>query len=1152
VCVPNHMDPALRPQKRPTLEEILAEGIRVGSAILADLGGLTQDALFARKCHAIEGGHLRDLDPSSRLIALAVTDTCLEYAHDLDAIVDSFNQRCEVLPATIELLGSAQSGAFRDTRTLDELWANLRESGETLGFAVATAIALSGELPLQIHSAEVIGRAEPRSKQTLLAYAVGYACRHGCLHARHLALQVLASEKMAPEPVLAVLKGLGEGLLEPGLLWVRDASSKAIQDAETWGVASRACAGIAFHLNAPIAFELAEQGLRFTQSIRDTTALLLQLLEHADEATSASFLASLEARWSHQPFNLRGACIAIGGLPPAGHSCWESELHPRVILQLLKLLQENSDAHERLAEWAGRLLFHWDDRVRQKVLEFLTRSLRRTPAARVIPLGESAEIIRLPATTLARSPLRQLQAAVWAADSDAFVEIVGRMKRNEKRRAVKLLLRAVDVPDMAMRREILRALALVGTPKDGDAILRIGKRLRTLEGHVVDALIGVKATVSAEELGELFDRRLKWADDQATGALCEIVGDSAIPYLIEALSTRFFPPARAGAARTIAKERFLAGVFALRKAALTDSNDDVRGIAGAGLRALNCTPPGTDDMAGYVLSYCPIKTLDAMTAKAKEAGVRALPGLRQTLANGSWMRRRAACKVLASIGGNDAIEELKIALLDVDEDVRLVALESLFTCGWKPKKAREKTLAAIASRRLESLTLVTSDRDLATLNEALNLGGHVFRNEVLDLLERLPEWDVSMAKSGLLAGIRLNWLAMIEGVEGLETTLRLLDLTWQSMPHRVRLARGLQQVEPERLLAAVHNTNCGWRAVEAVCRSLGRRDDDRAAVILEEFLKHRDDDVRRAAFEALAEVGTARAAEAVLEGLPTPFREDRRPAAHALSAIGDNALPVLAGLTKSDWWEYREAAAQAFSYWRGDRTVAVDNLLTLAVDPEPRVSQTAREALVAHGLRPTSQGVLGMLGEAQSLTLEGLEAWLGFSSAGRIENPAVVDFLEKLIRKSKPDELMFRIDLVATLRATPLIGLLEELVKDEDGHLGVSLSASDTLRRVVGEGCPCCTSRGTVDCPGCVGRGEQTCGVCLGESVLLATCPDDECTAGMTMRDIASAACKTCRGTGKISLRCECATGATTCLVCSGGGRIRCPLCDGGGTLVQR
>jgi HEAT repeat protein len=1146
------MDPVSQPQNRPTLEEILADGIRVGSSVLAELENVPRDALFPQRCHAIQKAHLRDLAPSSRLITLAVTDTCLEYVQDLDAIVDSFNQRCEVLPATIELLGSAQNGAFRDTRTLDELWANLRESGETLGFAVATAIALSGELPLQIHSAEVIGRTEPRSKQTLLAYAVGYACRSGCRHARHLALQTLASEKMPSEAVLAVLKGLGEGLLESGLSWVKNASDTALQDAESWSVASRACAAIAFQVQAPVAFELAEQGLRFTQSIRDTTALLLHLLEQADEATATAFLASLEARWSYQPFSLRGACIAIGGLPIDGHPCWEAELHPLVLLQLLKLLEENADANQRLAEWAGRLLFHWDDRVRQKVLKFLTRSLRRTPVARAIPLGENAEVIRLPATTLARSPLRQLQAAVWAGDSDAFVEIVGRLKRNEKRRAVNLLLRAVDVPDMAMRREILRGLALIGTPKDGDAILRIAKRLRTLEGHVVDALIGSKANIPVEALGQLFNRRLKWADDQATGALCEIVGESAIPYLIEALSTRFFPPARAGAARTIVKERFLAGVFALRKAALTDSNDDVRGIAGAGLRSLNCTPPGTDDMAGYVLSYCPIKKLDTMTAKAKEAGGRALPGLRQTLANGSWMRRRAACKVLASIGGDDAIEELKGALLDVDEDVRLAALESLFSCGWKPKEPREKTLAAIASRRLESLTLIERDRDMATLNESLNLGGHVFRNEVLDLLERLPEWDVSMAKSGLLAGIRLNWLAMIEGEEGLKTTLMLLDLTWQSMPHRVRLARGLQEVEPDRLLAAVKSAKCGWRAAEAVCRSLGRRGDDSAAVVLEDFLVHQDDDVRRAAFEALAEIGTARAAQAILQGLATPFREDRRPAAHALSAIGDHALPVLTDLIKSDWWEYREAAAQAFSYWRGDRTVAVDNLLTLAVDPEPRVSQTAREALVGHGLRPTDQGVLAMLEKAQGLTLEGMEAWLGFSSTGSIQNPAVVEFLEKLLRKSKPDELMFRIDLVATLRATPLIGLLEELVTDEDGHLGVSLSASDTLRRVVGETCPCCKSRGTVDCPGCAGRGEQTCTVCLGESVLLVTCPDDECTAGMTMRDIASAPCKTCRGTGKISLRCECATGATTCLVCSGGGRIRCPLCDGGGTLILR
>ena len=207
---------------------------------------------------------------------------------------------------------------------------------------------------------------------------------------------------------------------------------------------------------------------------------------------------------------------------------------------------------------------------------------------------------------------------------------------------------------------------------------------------------------------------------------------------------------------------------------------------------------------------------------------------------------------------------------------------------------------------------------------------------------------------------------------------------------------------------------------------------------------------------------------------------------------------------------------------------------------------------MAHGLRPTKRGIKKMLASAQSLTIEGLEAWLGFSAAGRIIDASAITFLERLLRQSKPDDLMFRLDLIAALRVTELVPFLEELIGDEEGHLGVALAASDTLRRVVGENCPCCNSRATVDCPGCSGKGEQTCSICLGESVLMATCPDPECTAGMTMRDIASAPCKTCRGVGKISLRCECATGAMTCEVCSGGGRIRCPLCDGAGTLLQR
>ena len=1149
------MEPAIQPESDPSVETILTLGICAGSQLLEELQAISAPSRTRRRIHRVEGEILAPLDPLSRLVALAVTDLSLESVEDLELLEEHFSRRCEVLPATIELLESAKRGSFRDTRTMDELWANLRESGDTLGFAVATAIALSAELPLQIHAAEVIGRMEPHVKQELLAYAVGRACRSGCRHARHLTLQLLASEKFERRTIIATIKGLGEGELRVGLAWIEKVATCAMQDAETWSVAARKAAGIGFELKLPRARELAECGLRYGQSIGRTTALLTELIESTDAHTAKSFLRWLRKRWRTLPFGLRGALLSLSKREEVrrhDHPCWAHECHPLVLLTLLQDLQSNMETDSFYIEWAGRLLFHWDERVRLKVLEYLTQSSRKAAIPRPIPLSESAEVIRLPATSMSRSALHQLQAAIWSADSESLLDIVHSLKRGEKRRAVKLMLHAILVPDMAMRREILKSLALVGTRRETAAILTIGKKLRTLEGHVVDALHGTESEVPTAAITELFDRRLKWADLQATETLYDLVGSELLPHLIKALNTRFFPPARSGAARTIASKKLLAGVFALRKAALVDSNEEVRGFAASGLRTLNCKVPSTDEVSGYVLSYCPIKKLEPMTLKAREAGVRALPGLRQTLANGSWMRRRAACQVLATIGTKDAIVELKSALLDVDEDVRLAALEALFSCGWKPKGAKEKTLAAIASRRLESLVIATRDRHMDTLNAALKLGGHVFRNEVLDLLERLPEWKPSSAQLGLLAGIRLDWAGLVEANDGVETTLKLLDLTWQSMPHRARLARGLNQVSPASLANAIESTNCGWRALEAVCRSLAREEDDDAARLLSTYVTHRDDDVRRAAFEALATVGTAVAAQSIALGLETPFREDRRPAAHALAAIGKTALPVLKKLASSDWWEYREAAAQAFAYWRGDRGPAVDGLLTLAVDPEPRVSQTAREALMSHGLRASNAGIRRMLSHAQGLTIEGLEAWLGFSSKGEILDAGTIEFLEKLLRRSKPDELMFRVDLVATLRATNLIPYLEELVADEDTHLGVALAASDTLRRVMGDPCPCCTNRGTVDCPGCAGKGEQTCGICLGDSVLQATCPDTECTAGMTMRNIASAPCKTCRGTGKISLRCECGTGSMTCAVCSGGGRIRCPLCDGAGTLIQR
>ena len=1141
------MLPALVRNSVVSVEEALSEGIEAAREVMAALENVPAGETHQSWSHQVQERAFGGISALSRLIALAVTDVAIEYVDGGDNLPESFAHRSEVLPATIELLESAISGAFSDARTLDELWTNLRDAGEALGFAVATSVAMSGELPLQLHSAEVVSRLEPRSKRLLICYGIGNATRDGCLHGRHLCSQLLASEKTERAVVVAVLKGLGGGLIGAGLEWLLSTGSRAVQDVESWSAAARSSAMVAFDVRHSLSFELAAFGLRYGPGIRRTTAHVRALLEAADAKEANAFRRWLRRNWWRLPYNLRGATYNVSVNASAADPCWRSERHPLVLALLLDSMEPDISADSSEWRWIRELLFHWDERVRQRVVELLSRSQRRPSAARPIAVSSNAEVIDLPPISLGRTALGRLQAAVWTADADVLVELAQNLKKSEKRRAMKLLLAAVQVPDMALRRAALQAMGQVGEAKDGGDILRVAMRFRTLEGYVVEALLEVGAIDQLDDLAELFNRRLKWADDQATDAFCSLADDAAIPHLINALNTRFFPPARSGAARAIAKGKHLPGVFALRKMAVGDTNDEARSTAARALKALNCKVPGSNELAGYMLSFCPIKELENAAEKAKLAKAYALPGLRQTLAKSSWMRRRAVCGVLATIPTKEAEKELLGALLDVDEDVRLAALEALFSRGWKPQNPREKTLAAIAARRMESLTLVERDRDLGTLTDALNLGGHVFRNEVLDLLERVPEWSVSDANISAIAGIRMSWRAMIEADDGVEIALQLLDLTWQSMPHRARLSRGLGHVEPSRLLSAVRQTQCGWRAVEAVCRLLARPNDDDAAEVLERFVLHQDDDVRRAAYESLATVGTRRAAEAVVVGLGTPFREDRRPAAQALAAIGQNALPTIAALVKSEWWECREAAAQAFAYWRGDLRVAADGLLSLAVDAEPRVSQTARDALVTHGVRPTTSGILRMLPRAQSSTIDGLGPWLGLFADGGVQEEKVLAGLEKLLEKSKADKLMFRIELVATLRARHLIPWLENVLTSDEKHLGVKFAAADALRQLGGKTCQLCTGRASVDCPGCSGKGEQTCPTCVGEAVLAVACPDEECNAGMAMRDISSAPCKTSRGIGQITMRCECVTGACTCQVCGGAARIRCPLCDGTG-----
>lgn len=1138
------MLPALTSDVELTLETLLYEASQASSSMLDELARPTRSKFRSSRSRRIQEKFLNPLSPPARVLALAMTDVALELVPDLDAVHEEFMLRREILEASSDLLQSGIDGAFCDVRTLDELWLNLRDGTDSLGFAVATALALSLEIPLQLASVETLWRVEPRRKQLLLCYAIGAATRSGCSHALHLCSQVFVSDERDRGATLGVLKGLGAGSVSDGFSWLLHVVQSSVQDLETWAAAARLVAPLALELRHSAAYDLAEFGMRFGPGLRRTTRYLRAFLAACPPRKSVAFQNHLLRRWRFLPFNLRGALVQCdpGGL--LEHDVWDTELHPIVLGCRLDGIEAQGEDASMPVMWLRRLLFHWDERLKQRVIALLSRRSSGPSIARPLPRKGAGKLLEIPPASLARTPLERLQVAAWNADSDAIVEHARTLPEGDRDQGMKLLLSVIEVPDMALRRAAIDGMGVIGRPDDGPVILRIARRLRTLEGHVVHALLAIGASVDLADLAELFNRRLKWADDHAMEAFCALASDQASPLVIHALTTRFFPPARGGAARAIAKERYLPGVFGLRKMALGDTNPEARAAASNALRSLNCKVPHTDELAGYVLSICPIKDLEAAIQRARTAGASALPGLRQTLAKSSWMRRRAACHVLATLPGAEAGAELKRMLEDADEDVRMAALEALLGRGWRPTNAREKTLASLASRRLESLLIHPHDRHLPTLSAALSLGGHVFRNEVLELLERLPGWSVADESAATVAGVRMNWRTLVTATGGVDTCLRLLDLTWQAMPHRSRLARGLARVAPQELQQAVRRTRPGWRAIEMVCGALGRAGDDVAAEVLEGFVLHQDDDVRRSAFEALGVVGTSRAAGAVVAGLNTPFREDRRPGAQALAAIGRPALATLREMARADWWEIRETAAQTFAFWRGDLRVATERLLLLALDPEPRVAQTARDALVGHGLRPSTRGLRKLLPSAQETLIEALAPWLGFEPDGTLGDASIVTAFEKIVTTSSPNEKVARLSLLPFFRAVDLVPWVESLVTDSQKHLGVRFAATEALRRMSEIACRLCVGRLSVDCPGCGGVGEQACTRCEGQGVVSAACPDPHCNAGSTTRLISSTPCKTCRGKGKISARCECGSGCGPCQGCGGAARIRCPLCD--------
>ncbi|MCA9518920.1 MAG: HEAT repeat domain-containing protein, partial [Myxococcales bacterium] len=959
-----------------------------------------------------------------------------------------------------------------------------------------------------------------------------------------------------PAVRLGVARGLGHGRLRDGLAWVAAAARHAIFDRPAWTRACQALAPAVLALPGDEAFAVLVAALAGDDVDAATaSALLDRLLGAAPEPDRRPLVAGLVAVWTRFGPDVRASLLAAAlplGVTPAVEALL-GERSAIVVTRVLRSLDEGAldlDAAQRRELFAG-LADHPNDAIRGAIAR---RLLDAGNLGHDDGDGGVGELLALPPQALVRTELDRLHAALYGGDSDAVADVARRIPPEDAPAARSALLAAIEIPNAALRRAAIEALAIVGRVTDGPALVAAARRYRAVEGTVAGTLRALGATGLAEDLAVLYQRRLKWADDDAVDDYCALAGPERVRHLLVALDTRFYPGARAGAARAIARSGAQEVVFALRAHGLSDTHDSARAAALSALQDLTGTSPPADEIAGYSLLFRSTDELDDAVDRARSAGRAALPGLRRTLAKGSWRRRRAACDVLASIPGREAEEVLVSALLDADEDVRMTAMEALLERGWAPDGAREVTLVAIASRRPELLLEHPDGIDQDAVRLALSLGGHVFRSELLDAVERLPAWRHRADDDAIFAVVRLDGEGALTHPGGLHALLRALDHTWQANPHRARLARALHAVDGDTLALELSAGGWGWRAREGLCQALALRGDDTGVAALGGLVLDEDDDVRKAAISGLVQIGTPAAAEALARGLESPFQEDRELAAAALAALGDAALPVVDRLASDPWWEGRQGAALALRGWRGDRQLAADGLVRLAVDAEYRVFQPAREGLTVHGLSPSRAAARRAVEVAQTLTVEGVEAWLGATRAADTD-PELAVTLDVMVERTALDQLPQRLGLLAVFRAEHLALWLEDAATGRlTPHVGVRLAAAEALRMLLRRQCLVCHGEGAVRCPECGGSGDRPCAICHGQMVVPVPCPEPDCTARQTTRRIDSRRCATCRGRGTVLTQCVCAaaTGRVACELCEQRGRIACAACGGTGGAEPR
>ncbi|MEC9070876.1 MAG: hypothetical protein VX938_00795, partial [Myxococcota bacterium] len=518
--------------------------------------------------------------------------------------------------------------------------------------SAALCITLSGSLPTAVGDVTDIRHIPTPRAQSVFALGVGHLARARHPTAEHLFLNLLASKNTSPRLRISLIRGVGSGMLDDGFLWLARAAHRTPLERERWIDAAREASYWALTSSWPGATELVQAVWATIDSIEDGLEHLghwTHLMGEGDTQRD-TLREKLIDGWSRWPAPARAALmITYPEQVLSSPNRWIEDMSPEVILAGMECADRlGTSSLDIIARW----LNHPAARVREAAGEEILKTLNAEPVS--VP-DEPADLVTFPTDALARTTIDRIRVALVSDEPEQVVLLAQTVTPEDAPVVCRDLLAALDVPDMSVRRASLEALAMIGGTDQIEPLLKAARRLAGLGGSILTTIRDLTQAPAEPELldhlVELMDRRLRWGDDEAVDHFLDVVGEAGIPALIAALSTPFYPPARSGAARGLARHDVDEAVFPLRLRSLMDRSVDVRDACLSAISSMGTTEVTGREMAGYAPLTAAVDEMENAAIRARSGGSAALPGLRATMEHGTWQPRVAACGALGGIPG---------------------------------------------------------------------------------------------------------------------------------------------------------------------------------------------------------------------------------------------------------------------------------------------------------------------------------------------------------------------------------------------------------------------------------------------------------------------------------------------------------------------